>query len=47
LVILTLSFDGWVSSWNISSGGGSSHSFGFSLEPKLLGTQAMRIDLGN
>jgi hypothetical protein len=47
LVILTLTFEGWVSSWNLSSGGGIAHALAFTLEPKLLGSQAMKITLGN
>ena len=44
---LTLSFDGWVSSWHIASGNGANHVLAVSLTPKLDQQQFLNIALAN
>ena len=46
-VILSLTFRGWVSSWNISSGGGSNHILSFTLQPELGKNQFVDMKIGN
>ncbi len=46
-VHLTMFFEGWVSSWHISSGSGANHVLAISLVPKLDQKQFMKMDLGN
>jgi hypothetical protein len=46
-VHLTMNFDGWVSSWHISSGNGQNHILAVSLQPKLDMQNFIKIDIGN
>lgn len=46
-VILSLTFRGWLSSWNVSSGGGSNHILSFTLQPELDQNQYFDIKIGN
>jgi hypothetical protein len=45
--ILTYSFEGWVSSFNTTSGSGSNHTLHIQLQPRLDEKQFMAITLGN
>jgi hypothetical protein len=44
---VTLSFDGWVTSWHIASGSGANHVLAVSVMPKLDPTHFMKVDLSN
>ncbi len=44
---ITLSFEGWVSSWHIASGHGSNHVLAVSLTPKLDQQQFIDVKVGN
>lgn len=46
-VILSLSFKGWISSWNVTSGGGSNHILSITLQPALDKNQYVDIRIGN
>jgi hypothetical protein len=46
-VHLSMSFEGWVSSWHVSSGVGHNHVLAVSLQPKLDAQHFIKIDLGN
>ena len=46
-VILSLSFRGWVSSWTVSSGGGSNHILSFTMQPELSKDQYVEMAIGN
>lgn len=46
-VHLTMNFDGWVSSWHVSSGSGQNHVLAISLQPKLDAQSFIKIDIGN
>lgn len=46
-VILSLTFRGWISSWIVSSGGGSNHVLSFTLQPELSKTQYLDMKIGN
>jgi hypothetical protein len=45
--ICTLSFKGWISSWNVSSGGGSNHVLSVSIQPALDQQNYHNLQLGN
>lgn len=45
--ICTLSFKGWISSWNVSSGGGSNHTLSISIQPALDQKNYHDLQLGN
>lgn len=45
--VLTLSFEGWLSSWTVTSGGGKNHILSVTVQPKLDEKQFNKIDLGN
>ena len=45
--ICTLSFKGWISSWNVSSGGGSNHVLSVSIQPALDQQHYHDLQLGN
>ena len=45
--ICTLSFKGWISSWNVSSGGGSNHVLSVSIQPALDQQNYHDLQLGN
>jgi hypothetical protein len=45
--IFTLSFRGWVSSWCVSSGGGSNHVLSISLQPTLNQQNYYDLQIGN
>ena len=46
-VILSLTFRGWLSSWTVTSGGGSNHILSFSLQPELNQNHYADIKIGN
>ena len=46
-VILSLTFRGWVSSWTVTSGGGTNHILSFSLQPELNQNHYADIKIGN
>lgn len=45
--LCTLSFKGWVSLWNVSSGGGSNHTLSISIQPALDQSNYHDLQLGN
>jgi hypothetical protein len=45
--LCTLSFKGWISSWNIASGGGSNHTLSITLQPALDQKHYHDLQLGN
>lgn len=45
--LCTLSFKGWISSWNVSSGGGSNHVLSISVQPTLDQKNYHDLQLGN
>ena len=45
--ICTLSFRGWISAWNVSSGGGSNHVLSVSIQPALDQQNYHDLQLGN
>ena len=46
-VLCSLQFQGWISAWNISSGGGSNHVLTISIQPALTPQQYHDLKLGN
>ena len=46
-VILSLKFQGWISSWNVSSGGGKNHILSITLQPALQKHQYIDMKIGN
>jgi hypothetical protein len=46
-VHFTMNFDGWVSSWHVSSGSGQNHVLAISLQPTLDAQNSIKIDIGN
>ena len=46
-VICQLSFQGWISSWVITSGGGSNHVLSITGQPQLKGNQFIQVDVKN
>lgn len=45
--ICTLSFKGWISAWNVSSGGGSNHVLSVSIQPALDQQNLYHLQLGS
>ena len=45
--IISLAFKGWISSWTISSGGGSNHILSITLQPQLDKSQYLNVQIGN
>lgn len=45
--LCTLSFKGWISSWNVSSGGGSNHVLSVSIQPALDQQNYHDLQFGN
>jgi hypothetical protein len=45
--LCTLAFKGWISSWNVSSGGGSNHILSISIQPALDQKNYYDLQLGN
>ena len=45
--LCTLAFKGWISSWNVSSGGGSNHILAISIQPALDQKNYHDLQLGN
>ncbi|GGH07026.1 hypothetical protein [Silvibacterium dinghuense] len=45
--LCSIAFKGWISSWNISSGGGSNHVLSISLQPALDQKNYYEFQLGN
>jgi hypothetical protein len=45
--LCTLAFKGWISSWNVSSGGGSNHVLSVSIQPALDSKNYHDLQLGN
>ena len=45
--ICTLSFKGWISSWNVSSGGGSNHVLSVSIQPAMDQQNYNNLQIGN
>jgi hypothetical protein len=46
-VILSLTFKGWISSWNVTSGGGTNHILSITLQPQLEANHFIDIKIGN
>jgi hypothetical protein len=46
-VILSLTLKGWLSSWNVSSGGGKNHVLSFTVQPQLSKDQYIEMTVGN
>jgi hypothetical protein len=46
-VHLSMKFDGWISSWHVSSGYGHNHVLAVSLQPKLDPQHFIKVDLSN
>ena len=45
--LCSLSFKGWISSWNVSSGGGANHTLSISIQPALDQQNYHDFSLGN
>ena len=46
-VICQLSFNGWISSWVMSSGGGSNHVLSITVQPELKSNRYIQVDMKN